>query len=125
MRKTIVLLLTLLTLTAAVAQTTNVLVLTWNEPIGSHSTLFQATNLLSGWSEFSTSSPPVSINEAAPAAFFYVHVEPSQSPDILIYTNNPNSDGLRPANTNGVGIAYDQFGNHGTYYWSPITQSWN
>lgn len=104
---------------------TNILVLTWNEPVGYHSTLYESTNLISGWTQFSTSSPPVSVESAKDSAFFYVTVEPEKNPAILIYTNDPNQDGLKPMDTNGPAIAYDQFGQHATYFWSPATQSWN
>lgn len=124
LKKTILLILSITSMRLS-AQTTNTLILTWNQPVGYHSTLYESTNLLSGWSQFSTSSPPVSVQSEKESAFFYVTVSPPNNPSILIYTNDPNMDGIKPSDTNGVGIAYDPTGIHGTYFWSANDQHWN
>jgi hypothetical protein len=48
----------------------------------------------------------------------------SKSGQSVIYSNNPNTENLRPSDTNAAGFAYGDGGDKPLYTWSVKTQSW-
>jgi hypothetical protein len=49
---------------------------------------------------------------------------PSQSLQVMIYTNDPNSEKLIPQMTNSPALAYSDDGTKSTFSWSIKSQSW-
>ena len=58
---------------------TNVLELTWSQPIGYQSTLYTSTNLGGAWQPLSTNPPPFTTVSDKSVAFFYVVVSPTNN----------------------------------------------
>lgn len=105
-------------------QTTNVLELVWQEPVGWQSSLYSATNLGGNWSLLSTSSPPVTVYPTQSAAFFYVQVMPANAGNgVIAYTNDPNAEGVRPSNTNQSAAAIS-YGGGQVFWWIVSNQQW-
>jgi hypothetical protein len=118
-------LLFLILLSFSLFADTNTLTLTWLQPPGYQSTLYSATNLNGSWSSFGAVNPPYSTPETNQTAFFYVVVAPTNAENVaIIYTNDPNVEGLKPANTNASAIAYSYDGSGSFYGWSTVYQEW-
>jgi len=115
----------LTTLAFSIIAGTNTLTLTWLQPPGYQSTLYSSTNLGGGWSSLGTANPPYSTEETNKVSFFYVSVAPTNYPNSdVIYTNDPNVEGLKPASTNKPSIAYKDDGSGAIYGWSITSQMW-
>lgn len=75
---------------------TNVLELTWSQPIGYQSTLYTSTNLAGTWQPLSTNPPPFTTVSDKPVAFFYVVVTPTNTIR-LNYAGDNSVFNLRPS----------------------------
>lgn len=100
------------------------LTLTWIQPPGYQSTLYSSTNVAGAWTEWGVVNPPIVTQTTNQMAFFYVVVAPTNSGSLLIYTNNPNTEGLKPTNTNAPAMAYTDDGSGPTWVWSITQQVW-
>lgn len=69
-------------------------------------------------------NPPVITSPTNQVSFFYVNVVPTNVTGFVIYTNNPNTEGLKPLYTNAPSMAYTDDGAGSLYVWSIIDQMW-
>jgi hypothetical protein len=94
--KTLIKTLFLIFAVSSFAQT-NILILTWVQPPGYQSTLYESQNLGTGWQNWTnlgSVAPPFSVTPTNQTAFFYVVVAPTNAvSDYVNYagppTNNP------------------------------------
>lgn len=99
--------------------------LTWEQPLGWHSTLYSSTNLDGTWSQFSTSSPPVDVQPTNQVAFFQVIVAPSNTINgAMIYNTDPNGESLIPEFPLKPAVCYSLTPGANGYCWDTNSQIW-
>lgn len=103
---------------------TNVLQLTWNQPVGWHSQLYSSTSLNGNWSLLSTNGPDYSLVATQEVAFFTVVVSPAPRNGASLYEFDPNVEGIIPEYTNEASVAYSSDGAGPFYGWSVTNQMW-
>ena len=109
----------------AIALTAQTLNLTWMQPAGYQSTLYEATNINGSWTAMGVVNPPVAVQTTNQVAFFYVAVAPTNLVNSdVIYSNDPNAENLKPADTNKPAMAYSFDGSGAIYGWSVQYQQW-
>lgn len=122
-RSILTIVLTLILTITSFAQAT--LTLIWIEPPGYQSTLYSSTNLNGSWSSLGEVNPPYLTQPTNQVTFFYVVVMPTNTVNhAVIYLTNPNTENVKPANTNAPALAYSDDGAFPLWVWSIIDQMW-